>query len=437
MGALLNEKRKLEALFEVGKTLHAAENLDAILGRIVEVAIEVTGAERGFLFLVERGARARETTWRPIVARGAGGVASADLSEQSLEALGVSRTLLRDLEARDEPILLFDAAAEEALRDARSVVASGLRSILCVPLRGREGTIGLIYLDSRLVRGLFGTRDIELLSTFAAQAALAIENARTLRQLEGANRSLREAQAQLVQSVKMSAVGQLAAGISHEIRNPLNVIGGSIYYLRELLRAPGGPPPERAQECIANIEGEVARAAGLIDNLLAFARPQEAPFEPVDLAEVLAKSASLVRAMAEKRGIAIETELCAGLPRARGSLGQLQQVALNILMNAIQALEGRGGGRISARTAPGRDQDEVAFEIEDDGPGIRPEHVDRIFEPFFSAREGGTGLGLAVCWGIVERHGGRIEVRSEPGKGATFTVRLPAAGPEDAEVGEA
>jgi signal transduction histidine kinase len=261
---------------------------------------------------------------------------------------------------------------------------------------------------------------MELLSAFAAQAALAIENARNLRDLAEANRTLRETQAQLVQSAKMSAIGQLAAGISHEVRNPLHVIGGSIYYLRELLRGTQNP---KVEECLSHIEGEVGRAVGLIDNLLALARPQDAPFEELSLNDVVARSLGLVRAMAEKRGVAIEVDLADRLPPVLGNAGQLQQVALNVLLNGIQALEGRGG-KIRVRTTA--EEAVVRAEFEDDGPGIAPEVMEKIFEPFFSGREGGTGLGLYVCYGIARRHGGRIECRSEPGRGATFTVTLPA-----------
>jgi signal transduction histidine kinase/tetratricopeptide (TPR) repeat protein len=440
---LLNEKRKLEALFEVGKTLQSFHDLDGLLARIVDVAIEVTGAERGFLFLADAaraGAAEKRPPLLPIVVRdrpGAAGLAGdaraaaaapPDPRGVSLEALGISQTVLQAIEERGEPVVLADAAADAALRDRRSVVESGLRSIICLPLRAKEELVGVIYLDNRLVRGLFGARDIELVAAFAAQAALAIENARSLSELEGANRRLRETQASLVQSAKMSAIGQLAAGVSHEIRNPLNTIAGSMYMLRELLKK---DPSPRVREYIANVEGEVKRATALIDNLLEFARPADAPFEPVELGEVVERSLSLIRRMGEKRGVEIACEVAADLPRVLGNAGQLQQVIVNIVLNATQAIE-KPSGRVAVRAfAAGA---EARVEVRDTGHGIKPGDLERIFEPFFTRRAGGTGLGLYVSYGIIERHGGRIECASAWGEGATFTIVLPA---ERREAGDA
>ncbi|HEY8075297.1 MAG TPA: ATP-binding protein, partial [Labilithrix sp.] len=249
-----------------------------------------------------------------------------------------------------------------------------------------------------------------------------LANARAVADLERANRRLVEVQAELVQSAKMSAVGQLAAGVSHEVRNPLHVIAGSIYFLRAAL----GDAPPKVREHLGHIESEVARAVELTQKLLDFARPA-GPREPLDASAVVGRALPLLARMIEGRGVALEARLADGLPPVEGSAGELQQVVVNLLLNAAQALErrdGREGGRIGVATSAAGG--EVRIEVEDDGAGIAPGDLGRLFEPFFTRREGGTGLGLFVCWGIVERHGGKIEVASEVGKGTRFTVRLPA-----------
>jgi two-component system NtrC family sensor kinase len=301
-------------------------------------------------------------------------------------------------------------------------VSQHLRSVLCVPLVCREALAGLIYLDNRLVRGLFGDRDILLLKTFAAEAAIAIETASAYASLEGANRTLRDTQARLVQSAKMSALGQLAAGVSHEIRNPLNIIAGSIYLLKDLLRR---EPNKKVHDYLTHIEEEVARAAALTENLLELARPADAPSDDIDLNAVLGRAIPLIAKLVAQRRLTLERDLAPALPRVRGNAGQLQQVFVNLLLNAAQAMHSEG--RILVRTAPSPDGTSVVASVEDTGCGISPDDLERLFEPFFTKRQGGTGLGLYVTYSIVERHGGRIHVESEPGRGTTFRITLPAA----------
>jgi len=245
------------------------------------------------------------------------------------------------------------------------------------------------------------------------------ENARALAELERNNLELRETQARLVQSAKMSAIGQLAAGISHEIRNPLNVIAGSIYVLRELLKAEPNP---KVHEYLDHVEGEVKRATALIDGLLEFARPAESPLDSVDLNAVVARSLPLVTKLVEKASIELRFEPARSLPRVLANAGQLQQVVVNVLLNAAQAIDKPNGSiRVRTRAREGT----VRIEVEDTGRGIAEEDMERLFEPFFTRREGGTGLGLYVSYGIVQRHGGRIEVFSRPGVGTTVSIVLP------------
>ncbi|MHC4390918.1 MAG: protein kinase domain-containing protein [Planctomycetota bacterium] len=219
--------RKLEALVEVGETLIAGQDLDAMLDRIVCVAMEVTGAERGFLLLYDEG----EGPLRglsPRVARAADG---GRLAVESMVELQLSRAVLERIEEGGEATLIDDALGDPVLENAPSVQEGRLRSVLCAPLRTEEQRIGLLYLDSRLLKGLFTGRDRDLLSTFAAQAALAIHATRSREALRRANQELTETRAELIPIAMMSAVGQRAAVLSHETRTLLNISGGNLYML--------------------------------------------------------------------------------------------------------------------------------------------------------------------------------------------------------------
>jgi signal transduction histidine kinase len=175
------------------------------------------------------------------------------------------------------------------------------------------------------------------------------------------------------------------------------------------------------------VDAEVRRVASIVRNMLGFARPASSD-EPVDLRKVAEDCAAFTKAELTRRGIALELELPAGLPAVVGSAGELKQVVLNLVLNASQALSGREGGRVSLRLRASSDARWLVVEVADNGPGVPAEIREKIFEPFFTTKgESGTGLGLYVSAGIVQRHKGRLAVRDAPGGGALFSVELPAS----------
>lgn len=230
-------------------------------------------------------------------------------------------------------------------------------------------------------------------------------------------------QEDLLQARKMAALGTLTAGVAHEINNPLNNIALSA---ESLIETHGDALDDEAREIAGDILAQADRAGEIVRNLLDFSRSEKARFSPLDPAVVVKSSAALFKNQLLLSGLELRLELPPGLPAVAGSLRHLQQVFLNLLQNAAQATPTGGHITVSGRAEGGF----VRLAVRDDGRGIAPEDLDHIFEPFFTTKDvgQGTGLGLAVTYSIVKRHGGRIEVESEPGKGATFVVCLPKAG---------
>jgi two-component system NtrC family sensor kinase len=245
----------------------------------------------------------------------------------------------------------------------------------------------------------------------------------------------RAIQAQIMQSEKLAAIGQLAAGIMHEVNNPLATIGACVAAMdgrvAELPLASAAP----MLEYLEIIDKEVQRCTSIVDGLLDFSRPKGKIKAPVSLNSVVEDTLFLFRHHERYKQYVVETTLAPGLPMVRGNAEQLIQVVMALLLNALDAMA--PGGRVTVRTSVRTwRSEEVMIEVEDTGHGIRPSLETRIFEPFFTTKSPGrgTGLGLSICYGIVEEHRGRIEVDSEEGRGSVFRVFLPVDDSEKREM---
>jgi two-component system, NtrC family, sensor kinase len=250
--------------------------------------------------------------------------------------------------------------------------------------------------------------------------------------LQDSLQQLQAAQEQLLFADRLASVGRLAAGVGHEINNPLAFILSNLRFVQQELRElPGAPSEEARQEMITALseanEG-AERVRLIVQDLRALARPDDVALGPVDLAEVVRGSAKMARH--EVRDRARLVEACGGVPPVRANAARLGQVFLNLIINAAHAIEpGRveeNEIRVAARlTGPGH----VTVEVRDTGAGISPENLRRIFDPFFTTKPAGigTGLGLSVCHRIITALGGEIRVESEPGRGTCFFITLPVA----------
>jgi two-component system NtrC family sensor kinase len=236
----------------------------------------------------------------------------------------------------------------------------------------------------------------------------------------------REVQSRILQSEKLAALGQLAAGIMHEINNPLATIAACVAAGEGRLDEVSGPGTEAMREYLGIIDKEVQRCTSIVDGLLDFSRPKAREKTWADLNDVVGEALGLLRHHKRFKLIVLERELEPDLPAVKVNREQIVQVLMALTINSIDAME--AGGRLTVRTAAGgRRFDEVRVEVEDTGPGIPDAVQSKIFEPFFTTKAPGrgTGLGLSICYGIVEEHRGRIEVESQLGRGTLFRVILP------------
>jgi signal transduction histidine kinase len=298
---------------------------------------------------------------------------------------------------------------------------SKLGAEISLPIISKQKLIGILNLGHKEDKTLSSNEELELLSTLANQAAIAIENARLYENLKQSQDTLRRAD-------RLSSLGLLTAGLAHEIRNPLV----AIRTFTQLL-------PERYDdaEFREGFQGlalkEVDRICGLINDLLSFARPSKPNVAPENVNDVVDNIARILETQAKEKGMAILREFSDSLPKVWIDREQMKQVFMNLILNAIQAMQ--EGGSISIATrAVSRSGTEpsgefVQVEVRDTGIGIPEANVQHIFDPFFTSKDEGSGLGLAVSHQIVQEHGGFVTVESTVGKGTAFFVHVPVGKP--------
>jgi signal transduction histidine kinase len=328
-----------------------------------------------------------------------------------------------------EIVQVEDLTAESRFLVPPHLMTHGIRAGIDVPLGVRGQPVGVLaaYYQSP---HRFSDEESRALTSLAHQTALALEKVRLYAELQTNLRRLKETQAQLIQADKLKALGTLLSGMAHELNNPLSTIQLSVQLLKRQHTL-----PEQIRNRMDVVEEECERAARIIRELLVFARRKPPERKPVHLNDVARAALHLQAPEFDLSGIRAVAEL-APLPPILGDAHQMQQVLLNLFANAAHAMKtAHGGGVLTVRSR--QDAGSAVLEVEDNGPGIAPENLNRVFDPFFTTKGvgEGTGLGLSVSIGIVEAHGGSIQAENVAGAGARFTLKLPLG--EELEAPEA
>jgi len=411
------QRRQIEAMQSAVASLSQSLDLHEVLDRLLTELRKVIPYDSAAVMLVEGSCLHV--------------VAGRDLPGDSAVGKQYPVTEIeREIERTGRPFILVDASADNRYHGWGGT--KYVRGWMSVPLLGRAGMIGCLTIDSRKL-GAYSDDEAELAMSFAHQAAVAVENAQLHQNVKDQLDALQASQDKLVQSEKMAAIGKLVAGVAHELNNPLTAIIG----IAQLLQSGdiGGGVKQDLEKLVA----EAHRAGKIVRSLLDFSRQQRPERSPVLVDDVLDSTLKILAYELQSRNIECRTRLAGNLPATMADANQLQQVFVNLINNAYEAMFEAGGGgvltvsselieveRSSAGRTTGRS---IRVCIGDNGPGIPTDLQPRIFDPFFTTKSPGkgTGLGLSVCHGIVGEHDGQIWVESTPGEGTRFYVQIPVA----------
>jgi len=306
-------------------------------------------------------------------------------------------------------------------------------SFICMPLRVSERIVGVVNLAKKEIAGtagVFSQTDLQFLNALATYTAYAVDNARLFEEAQQAAQRLQEvvedqklrltlAQQQMIQAAKLSALGELVAGVAHELNNPLTVLVGVSDILEQ-------QAPEDLKEYVQMIRESTDASRHIVRGLLTFGRQMPLERRHVTLDDLIEKVLALTAADLRLENVKVDRDMAADLPPVWADGNQLQQVLVNLVTNAKQAMAELPAERRLKVATRALGPDRVRISVEDTGPGIPPEVLPKIFDPFVTTKgSAGTGLGLSISYGIIREHGGQITVDSPPGRGATFTIDLP------------
>jgi signal transduction histidine kinase len=409
-GAFNRMTKSVQALIETSRQLSSTLDLDVVLRSVTAYALDLVKADVAAIAPYDRENREA----RVKVVLGGRGTDVRDLVISPGRGLG-GAVLLRmaplvSANYLNDPDIVHDPRYDEICR------GEGVVSAVAVPITLRGEIVGLLWVGHRTAK-TFAAEDVDLLERMARQAAIAMENARLYQDLKASNAEIVAAQAQLVHQTRMVAIGEIAAAVAHEARNPLGAISNCVQMLRTNSTLTG-----EDAELLKIVHTETKRLNEIVSDFLAFGRPKSPQFQAVDILELVETTVALLRRDDRwPAAITVLTKFDPALPTLYADRDQLRQVLWNLCLNAAQAMGDNGELRVET-TLRGNLAEIL---VQDTGPGITSTLLPRIFEPFFTTRAGGTGLGLAIVRRIVEEHFGQIRVDSETGVGTCFVLALP------------
>jgi signal transduction histidine kinase len=350
----------------------------------------------------------------------------AVITDENLARLAVPMLPAKDVLARTVALhrpILVEKPAEDPEVLPELLAALGPHPFITVPMFAKGKVVGVLVVDNHLSQRPFGERDQKLLAMLANQGGLALEASRLYQNLESANRELAQMRNRLLEADKLAALGEVAAGVAHEIRNPLVSIGGFTRRIRKKVGNDSNITPY-----LDVIIEEVTRLERTLNEMLDFSTDARNHFEEHDLNTIMDEALELLRRDLTDGRVEVVRDFSKDLPPVFCDDRQIKHVFLNIFLNALQAM-GIKGGRLTLRSfAVVREGKQfVAGEVSDSGGGIPMDVIHNIFNPFFTTKDSGSGLGLSIVHKIVTRHFGQVEVHNREGEGASFLVTLPAA----------
>lgn len=407
------ERRRLElsVLKDLGEQITRHLDLPAVLSTAVAQAARVIDAANAFVLLLD------ETKSRLVLA----GSVIQDGSKPSNLVIPMSQSSAATEAVRTmTPVCIQDVENDPR---AAKIIAGRFshKSLLGVPLAFRGEPIGALVLGEVRAERRFTQREVDLAMAVANQLAAAIAHAKAYDELKTGYAQLEKAQAEVVRHERLAALGELGAVMAHEVRNPLGVIFNSLPTLRRLVQHNSD-----AQALLAIVQEEADRLDRIVSDLLDFARPYEPELALTELEPLLSSAVEAASAGgAGGNSVHVALQLSAPTPAFPLDARLVRQALVNLIINAAQAMPGGGEVRVRALVEELEDRRVARIEVADQGTGITPENLGRVFQPFFTTKAKGTGLGLAVVKRIVEAHQGELLVHSRPGEGAVFSMLLP------------
>jgi signal transduction histidine kinase len=440
---------ELQALGEVSQAVNSTLDLETVLSTIVAKAVQLSGTEAGAIYVFNE-------VQRELQLRATYGMDQELIDALARQRIGLDETTVAQALAEGDPVQIADLKQQPSSAVYEIILHAGFRAVLVAPLLRGEEIVGLLVVRRR-TPGTFPQNTIDLIKTFAAQSAVAIENARLFKNVQTSLEDLRTTQDRLVQTQKLASLGQLTAGIAHEIKNPLNFVnnfsGVSVELIDELqealvkakaddkTRAEITELTDTLRDNLGKIVQHGRRADSIVKNMLLHSREGSGEHRPVDINALVEEAVNLAYhgARAEKQGfnITLERSLDAAAGQVDCFPQEITRVLLNLISNGFYAATKRkalamsDGYEPTLAAATKNLGDRVEISIRDNGIGIPPEVREKMFNPFFTTKPAGegTGLGLSLSHDIiVKQHSGSIEVDTQPGEFTEFRIVLPRAG---------